>query len=174
MITFYSASWLEQNYPLIIMCKCASPWRLLSSQIGKHFSFSCYWLPKCCNSVNFFYNCHYFFWFELIGKWKFWLVRFGMNSCINDPCLICSNSWGFGLIICSNAVVSPSNDEDTFTKSTRTQSFSKIIQTLSCWYSLDSSRWVLSDEYPYARVSVIFQVFASFCIGQIIYKQHKG
>ena len=24
------------------------------------------------------------------------------------------------------------------------------------WYSLDSSRWVLSDEYPYARVSVIF------------------
>ena len=31
------------------------------------------------------------------------------------------------------------------------------IQTLSCWYSLESYRWVLSDEYPYARVSVIFQ-----------------
>ena len=34
-----------------------------------------------------------------------------------------------------------------------------LVVTLSCWYSLDSSRWVLSDKYPYARVSVIFQVF---------------
>ena len=31
----------------------------------------------------------------------------------------------------------------------------------------------ISDEYPYARVSVIFQVFASFCIGQISHQQHK-
>ena len=37
--------------------------------------------------------------------------------------------------------------------------FSKTILTLSCWYSLDSSRWVLSNDYPCARVSVIFQVF---------------
>ena len=35
----------------------------------------------------------------------------------------------------------------------------KTIETLSFWYSLESSRWVLSDEYPYARVSVIFQLF---------------
>ena len=39
------------------------------------------------------------------------------------------------------------------------QMFMKTILTLSCWYSLDSSRCVLSDEYPYARVSVIFQGF---------------
>ena len=32
---------------------------------------------------------------------------------------------------------------------------------LSCWYSLESSCRVLSDEYPFARVSVIFQ---RFCI----------
>ena len=35
--------------------------------------------------------------------------------------------------------------------------FLKTIQTLSCWYSLDSSSGVPSDEYPSARVSVIFQ-----------------
>ena len=35
----------------------------------------------------------------------------------------------------------------------------KTIQTLSCWYSFESSHWVLSDEYPFARVSVIFQHF---------------
>ena len=28
-----------------------------------------------------------------------------------------------------------------------------------CWYSLDSSRWALSDEYPFARGWIIFQVF---------------
>ena len=31
--------------------------------------------------------------------------------------------------------------------------------TLSCWYSWDSSRWALSDEYPCARVSIVFQFF---------------
>ena len=36
------------------------------------------------------------------------------------------------------------------------QTFLKTIVTLSQWYSLDSSRWVLSDEYPHARVPVIF------------------
>ena len=30
---------------------------------------------------------------------------------------------------------------------------------MSCWYSLESSRWVLSDEYPFAMVSVIFSFF---------------
>ena len=30
---------------------------------------------------------------------------------------------------------------------------------MSCWYLLDSSRRVLSDEYPCASVSVVFQVF---------------
>ena len=55
--------------------------------------------------------------------------------------------------------VNPSNAEATFIQSTRTQIFLKIIKTLSCWYSLESSWWVLSDEYPFARVSVISQVF---------------
>ena len=49
----------------------------------------------------------------------------------------------------------------------------KHIQTLSCWYPLDSSHWALLDEYPYARGSVIFKVFATFCINRI-YKQYKG
>ena len=34
--------------------------------------------------------------------------------------------------------------------------------------------WVLSDEYPYARVSVIIQLFASFCIGKISHHLHYG
>ena len=45
---------------------------------------------------------------------------------------------------------------------------------LSNWYSLDSSHCVLSDEYPFTRVSVILRVFASFCNGQISHHQHKG
>ena len=55
--------------------------------------------------------------------------------------------------------VNPSNAEATFVQSSRTQIFLKNIESLSCWYSLDSSHWVLSDEYPFARVSVIIQVF---------------
>ena len=37
--------------------------------------------------------------------------------------------------------------------------FLETIQTLSCWYSLESSPWVLSYEYLFARVSVIFHNF---------------
>ena len=47
--------------------------------------------------------------------------------------------------------------EATFVQSTRIQRF---LITLSCWYLLESSHLVLSDEYPYARVSVIFQFFS--------------
>ena len=49
----------------------------------------------------------------------------------------------------------PFNAEATFLNITRKQRFLKNIWTLSCWYSLKSSHWVLSDEYPCARVSVI-------------------
>ena len=59
----------------------------------------------------------------------------------------------------SSIRVNPSNDEATFVQSTRTQCVLKTISTQSCWSPLDSSRVVLSDEYPYARISVIFQVF---------------
>ena len=44
----------------------------------------------------------------------------------------------------------PSNAKATFVQNTR---------MLFCWYSLDSSRGVLSDEYPFARVSVILSGF---------------
>ena len=62
----------------------------------------------------------------------------------------------------------PYNAEATFIQSTRMQTFLITILTLSCWYSLESSRRVLLYEYPFARVSVIFSFFASFCVGQII------
>ena len=54
------------------------------------------------------------------------------------------------------------------------KTFLKTILTLSCWYLLDSSHHVLSDEYPCAKVPIIFQIFASFCIGQISNQQHKA
>ena len=49
-------------------------------------------------------------------------------------------------------------------------------------YSLDSSRRVLSDEYPFARVSVILQVFysilywppAAYIYGLIYDMMHDG
>ena len=41
----------------------------------------------------------------------------------------------------------------------RTQRFSQSILTLSCWYTLESSRKILSDKYPFARVSVICNIF---------------
>ena len=59
----------------------------------------------------------------------------------------------------SSIRVNPSNTESTFVQSTRTQRFWKTIETLSCWYSLDSSCRALSDEYPYARVLYITQGF---------------
>ena len=68
----------------------------------------------------------------------------------------------------------PFNAKDTFVQCTRMQRFMKTIETLSCWYSLESSRRVLSDEYPFAMGSVIFKNFELFCIGQISHHQHKG
>ena len=55
--------------------------------------------------------------------------------------------------------LTPTDAEATFIQTTRMQIYLKTILTLSCWYSLDSSSWELTDEYPYVRVSVIFQVF---------------
>ena len=59
----------------------------------------------------------------------------------------------------SSNIFNPSDAELNFIQCTKKQKIMKIILTLSCWYSLERSRWVLSDEYPFARVSVIFQVF---------------
>ena len=69
--------------------------------------------------------------------------------------------------------LNPSNAMAIIVRSTRTQRFLKTISTLSSWYSLDSSNWILSEEYTYARVSVTFSGYiVSFCKGQISHKQH--
>ena len=55
--------------------------------------------------------------------------------------------------------VNPFAAEVTFVQCTKKQIILKIIRTKSYGYSYESSHWVLSDEYPFARVSVIFPVF---------------
>ena len=69
------------------------------------------------------------------------------------------------------SVPNPFNVEALFVQSTRMQRFLKTMYTLSCWYSLDSSRWVLSDMSTHVPgIQSFFSVcfFASFCIGEII------
>ena len=63
-----------------------------------------------------------------------------------------------------------------FVRSTRMQRFLKTISTLSCWYILESSHWVLSDESQYARVSVKKNqfFFASFVLTTLSYQQRKS
>ena len=56
----------------------------------------------------------------------------------------------------------PSNAEATSIKCTRMQKNMKIILTKSSGYSYESPRRELSDEYPFAMVSVIFKVFLIF------------
>ena len=114
----------------------------------------------------------------LMGRIKCWPPY----RSIMFVCIITCHTLGFPdmvLLLCVVLIYrfwlhpfNPSNTEATVVQ--RTQRFLKIIWTLPCWYSLDSSRWVLSDEYPCVRVSVILQYFfASFCIGQISHQQHK-
>ena len=52
-----------------------------------------------------------------------------------------------------------SDAEVTFLQCTKKEKIVKIILTLSCWYSLESSCRALSYEYPFARVSNIFHDF---------------
>ena len=37
---------------------------------------------------------------------------------------------------------------------------------------IESFRYILSDEYPYAWFQSFFRIFVSFCIGQISHLQH--
>ena len=68
-----------------------------------------------------------------------------------------------------------SNAKTTLVQSTQMQRFLKTILTLSCWYSLESSHWVLSDEYPISKVSVIFfSFFVLFSFGKISHQQQKS
>ena len=60
--------------------------------------------------------------------------------------------------------VNPFNAETSFVRGTRTQRSLKIIWSLSCGYSLESSHWVITYEYPFARVSVIFQPLSHYFV----------
>ena len=52
-----------------------------------------------------------------------------------------------------------SMSKTTFVQWARMQRYLKTILTVSCRYSLDNSHCVLSNEYPHARVSGIFELF---------------
>ena len=60
--------------------------------------------------------------------------------------------------------VNPCNAEVQITRMKR---FLKTMYTLSCWYSLDISHRVLSDEYPCARVLVISSFFNCFVLAKL-------
>ena len=49
-------------------------------------------------------------------------------------------------------------------KGTRMQKIVKVFSTLSYWYSSESSCWILSDEYPCARVSDSFRLFSHYFV----------
>ena len=66
----------------------------------------------------------------------------------------------------SPCTINPLNAKATLIHSTRAQRFLKTIQTLSSWYSLDSSSWALSDEYPCARFSDTLQLFCIILLRQ--------
>ena len=57
------------------------------------------------------------------------------------------------------STLNPSAAKVTFIQCTKKQKIMKIILTLSYWYSLESSYWVQSNEYTFATVSVISQLF---------------
>ena len=57
--------------------------------------------------------------------------------------------------------VNPSNAKATFQLKHKDAEIFENHLNPACWYSLDSSCWVLLNEYPCARVSVIFE---GFCI----------
>ena len=96
--------------------------------------------------INLFFLCHH---------WT--LYNYKLRFFIRVWCRVGLEEIMVSLEIVDN--LNPSNAKATFIQSTRMQRFLKTIETLSCWYSLESSHWVLSDEYPFARVSVIFQFF---------------
>ena len=76
----------------------------------------------------------------------------------------CKKSWKMTETLSYGTHLTLLNAETTFVEGTRTQKPLKIIETLSSWYLLESSHWVLSDEYPFARVSVFFQLFSHYFV----------
>ena len=73
-----------------------------------------------------------------------------------------------------NMFLNPSKATATFIQSTRTQSFLKTILTLSCWYSLDSSRWALRWVPMCQGFNHFPSFFLSFSTDQVSHHQHKG
>ena len=59
---------------------------------------------------------------------------------------------------------SPSNAEATFVSSTRMQRFLNTIQTLSCWYSLDSSQMT---TYMPGFLPFLINVFNHFVLAKL-------
>ena len=87
------------------------------------------------------------FWFN--GLFSLWKMPILSRNGIEIP----------HLTVTYEVFFNPSNAMTIFIQYTRTQIFLKTIETLSCWYSLESSRRVLSYEYPFAQVSIIFSGF---------------
>ena len=84
---------------------------------------------------------HYLFW----GKLLAWSLFY---SIILYPSTTSKVRW-FKFVVVTWQYLNASNAEATIIQSTRAQRFLKNVETMSCWYSLDSSCWVLSDEYLY-------------------------
>ena len=100
----------------------------------------------------------------LATSWTFmaicWIFRISDEAlcmCSGVSCIYHGGSWVSHIKVQSNLTLKllrllSSNAQ-------RSKEIMKITLTLSCWYSSESSRRVLSYEYPFAMVSVISQLF---------------
>ena len=86
--------------------------------------------------------------------WVFW----------EGNCLVVQDSIALHCQRITQTHFNPFAAEVIFVQCTKKQIIMKIIGTKSCGYSYESSHWVLSDEYPFARVSFIFLLFLSYFI----------
>ena len=70
-------------------------------------------------------------------------------------------------------IPNPSNAKATFVQSTRMQRFLNHLNPVMLVF-IGLLLLSISDEYPYARVSIIFQLFCIIFYGKISHQQHKG
>ena len=80
----------------------------------------------------------------------------------------------FSQCVVDPLILNPSAVEVIFVQCTKKQKQYEIILTLSCWYSLEHSCRVLSDEYPFGMVSVNLSFLSSFHVNLISNKRVKG
>ena len=73
-------------------------------------------------------------------------------------------------LIAAQTGLNPMNAESTFFQSTKKWTSLKTISTLSCWYSVDSSRRVLSPKHKYAKIfeKHLFNTVMLVFIGQLL------